>query len=43
MSKFVSKARAAAVSPAQLADRVGVAGLLGLGLAVAAALVQVPV
>ncbi len=42
MSKIVAKARAA-VAPAKLADQVGVAGLLGLGLAVAAALVQVRV
>ena len=42
MSKFVTKARAVA-APANLADRVGVVGLLGLGLAVAAALIQVRV
>jgi hypothetical protein len=38
----MSKTRAAA-SPAQWADKVGVATLLGLGLAVAAALIQVAV
>jgi hypothetical protein len=42
MSKIISKARAAA-SPAQWADKVGVAGLLGLGIAVAVALIQVKV
>jgi hypothetical protein len=39
MSKLVSKSRAI-TAPAQIADRVGVLGLLGLGLMVAAALVE---
>ena len=40
MSKVVSKARAVAANPAKLADQAGVVALLGLGLAVAAALVE---